>query len=78
LKSFGDEAVKVTINPLKTEKSVKDFITPGPGQYNTELTMGNKFAISSLRNTVTSVWTKEKRFIPPYSNKKVLFYLNNF
>jgi len=65
--------VKISINPLKGDKIVKDFITPGPGQYENELTLGNKFPISSLRNTATSAWTKEKKFFSP-TNSKLLFF----
>jgi len=56
---------------MKREKSIKDFVTPGPGEYqNIDICMGKKFTLSSFRNTVANVWghSKEKRFRPPFSN----------
>lgn len=80
-KPFGEEGTKISINPLKTERSTKKFITPGPGQYDgLELGIGQKYPISHLRNTVSNVWgfSKVKRFRPAYSNfiKNNKIYLN--
>lgn len=56
---------------MKAEKTIQDFVTPGPGKYdNVDMSLGKKYSVSSFRNTVANVWghSKEKRFRPPFSN----------
>lgn len=66
--------MKVSINPLKTERSTKNFITPGPSDYhNVDMSIGKKYPVSYLRNTISNVWgySKEKRFRPAFSKIKI-------
>lgn len=65
---FGMEAPKYTINPEKKYvKNDKDYVEPGPGQYESTDNFEGIYPVSSLRSTVKNLWgsSKVERFKNP-------------